>query len=395
MATTPTGLGVSSYPVARNVAATVHEHFQQHRETVDPLLRDHTAALLPRQDVIEAIIDAAFWTSLRREEGYVPRISLAFVEPHEDLHPLRFASPLPLDPTALTRIAPAVERPGIHLGVWPLSPDARSAKGDGDTLVVWGTTRTIPPLCFVVEVIAPGLIVVKHRPRLESRKFVNVAVLEGDQIKIVDEHALTLPDCPGLLTSLLGFESQGQGALNVLVQIAVSMRRHGRGGTLLVVPSRSTSWRESIVHPIAYAVEPAFAELAKLVAQQPPESTDQEWLDAISRAVDHLAGLTAVDGAVVITDTYDALAFGAKIARRKGGVQIDEVVLAEPVVGNVAARVYPGQLGGTRHLSAAQFVRDQPDAVALVASQDGHFTIFAWSPCDQVVYAHRVETLLM
>ena len=379
-----TGLGAPSYPVARVVAATVHDHFEQHRQTVDPLLRDTTAALLPRPDVIEAVIDAAFWTSLSREEGYVPKISLAFVEPREELHPLRFARPLPLDPAALTRVAPAVERPGIHLGVWP----------GGEGLCVWGTTRMIPPLCFVVEVVAPGLIVVKHRPRLESRKFVNVAVLEGDRIKIVDERAMTLPDCPGLLTSLLGFETQGS-ALNVLVQLAVSMRRHGRGGTLLVARAGNASWRDSIVHPIAYAIEPPFHELAKLATQQPPESVDQEWLDAVGRAVDHLAGLTAVDGAVLITEAYDVLAFGAKIARRKGGVPVDEVVLTEPVVGNVPARVSPGQLGGTRHLSAAQFVRDQPDAIALVASQDGRFTIFAWSPCDQAVYAHRVETLLM
>lgn len=385
MADTPAGISPSSYPVARSVAATVHEHFVQHRKTVDPLLSDRAAALLPQPDVIECIIDAAFWTSLRREEGYIPRISLAFVAPGEELHPMRFARPLPLEPTALTRVAPAVERPGIHLGVWP----------DGDGLTVWGTTRTIPPLCFVVEVIAPGLLVVKHRPRLESRKFVNVAVLEGDQIKVVDERAVMLPDCPGLVTSLLGFETQGTGALNVLVQIAVSMRRHGRGGTLLVVPSANASWQESIVHPIAYGVEPAFTEMARLVTEQPPEAVDQEWLDAITRAVDHLAGLTAVDGAVIISDAYDVLAFGAKIARRKGGPQVDQVLLTEPVDGNVAARVHPGQLGGTRHLSAAQFVRDQPEAVALVASQDGRFTIFAWSPCDQIVYAHRVETLLM
>ena len=53
------------------------------------------------------------------------------------------------------------------------------------------------------------------------------------------------------------------------------------------------------------------------------------------------------------------------------------------------------QLGGTRHLSAAQFVHDQRDAVALVASQDGRFTVFAWSPCEDMVHAHRVETLLV
>ena len=45
--------------------------------------------------------------------------------------------------------------------------------------------------------------------------------------------------------------------------------------------------------------------------------------------------------------------------------------------------LHPSQLGGTRHLSAAQFVYDQRDASALVASQDGRFTIFQWSPCEE------------
>ena len=55
----------------------------------------------------------------------------------------------------------------------------------------------------------------------------------------------------------------------------------------------------------------------------------------------------------------------------------------------------PEQLGGTRHLSAAQFVHDQHDAIALVASQDGRFTIFEWSPCESTVHAHRIEALLL
>ena len=55
----------------------------------------------------------------------------------------------------------------------------------------------------------------------------------------------------------------------------------------------------------------------------------------------------------------------------------------------------PTQLGGTRHLSAAQFVHDQRDAMALVASQDGRFTIFKWSDCEQLVHAHRVDALLL
>jgi DNA integrity scanning protein DisA with diadenylate cyclase activity len=69
--------------------------------------------------------------------------------------------------------------------------------------------------------------------------------------------------------------------------------------------------------------------------------------------------------------------------------------VTEPVEGSAPATVNPYQLGGTRHLSAAQFVHDQRDATALVASQDGRFTIFKWSSCDELVHAHRVEALLL
>ena len=112
----------------------------------------------------------------------------------------------------------------------------------------------------MLEVVEPGLIVVKHHRGEQSGKYVNVAVLEGDQIKVVDESASSLPDCPDLVTSLLGFDSPASwvDSVNVLVQLAVSMRSHGRGGSLLIVPPNSDAWRESIVHPIRYAVSPPF-----------------------------------------------------------------------------------------------------------------------------------------
>jgi hypothetical protein len=65
------------------------------------------------------------------------------------------------------------------------------------------------------------------------------------------------------------------------------------------------------------------------------------------------------------------------------------------IEGFQAEVVEPSQLGGTRYRSAAQFVWDQHDAVALVASQDGRFTAIAWSPCENMVHAHRIEALLL
>ena len=96
-----------------------------------------------------------------------------------------------------------------------------------------------------------------------------------------------------------------------------------------------------------------------------------------------------------MTDAYDVRAFGVKISRRRGRSTVERISLTEPIEGSVPTIVSPGQLGGTRHLSAGQFVHDQTDAIALVASQDGHFTIFKWSGVEEMVHAHRVEVLLL
>jgi len=373
-----------AYPAARVVAPKVHAHFERHVADAGGRV---AAAVVPDVETVEALIEAAFWASLRREEGYIPRISLAFVSPDQTNHPLLFERALSLDPGELARVAPAVEPSGVHLAVWRMT----------DELCVWGTTREIPSFAVVVEVAAPGLIVVKHHRGEEAGKYTNVAVIEGDRVKVIDENATSLPDCPELLSSLLGFESPTSwlDSLNVLVQLAVAIRAHRRGGALLVVPPGSDAWRQSVVHPIAYAAVPPFAELAQLCRLPVEQRREQEWQDAVRRSVEAVAGLTAVDGATVMTSDYEVLAFGVKIARKKGSPQVEHVVLTEPVEGDVPADLHPSQLGGTRHLSAAQFVQDQRDAIALVASQDGRFTVFAWSPCEDRVHAHRVETLLL
>jgi hypothetical protein len=365
----------------------VQAHFERLLETAHNR-GNHELAPQPDIQSIEEIIDVAFWASLWREEGFSPKISLAFIPPeYQAGRAMRFERQQPLTPSVLARVAPAVERPGIHLGVW---------RDDG-TLCVWGTTLTVPRLGFVLEVIEPGLLVIKYRRDEDPGKYVNVVVLKGDQIRVVDEKGTSLPDCPDLLTSLLGFGSPASkdGSVNVLVQLAASMRAHGRGGTLLVVPHGSQAWRESIVQPVLYSVEPAYTELEELMRPNASASNRRLWQEALIDAVEAIAGLTAVDGATIISDRYELLGFGAKIGRRDGGTQVEQVVLTEPIIGDVSSVVHPVQLGGTRHLSAAQFVQDQPDAVALVASQDGRFTVFAWSPCEYMVHAHRVETLLL
>ncbi|MFL5383945.1 MAG: putative sensor domain DACNV-containing protein, partial [Longimicrobiaceae bacterium] len=316
-----------------------------------------------------------------------PRISLAWVPPGCGPHAMVFERALDADPRGLARVAPAVERPGIHLG---------ACRGDDGALCIWGTSRSVPQLAIVVEVVEPGLLVLKQRRGDEHDKFGTIAVLAGDRVQVVDEGGASLPDCPGLLAQMLGFgtPAPADGSVNVLIQLAVSMRAHGRGGSLLVVPADSDEWRASAAQPIPYLVQP-YAGLAELLGAADEEQARPAWREALHRAVEAVAGLTAVDGATVLNTRDELLAFGVKLARRRGSERVERVAVTAPVVGNAPEVVDPSQLGGTRHLSAAQFVHDQRDALALVASQDGRFTVFAWSPCEGMVHAHRVETLLM
>lgn len=375
-----------TYQAARIIAPKVEAIFAKHLTTAKESGEEDLAPL-PSAAIVEAIIDATFWASIRKEEGHSPKISLAFLPPEQAGNPLMFRQRLTLSPATLVKIAPGVERAGIHLGIWQ----------DEGELYIWGTTTSIPNFCFVLDVSEPALLVIKHRRIYGFGKFTNIAVLKGDQIKIVDTDTARLPDCPPILLSLLDLTapSYWNDTVNVLIQLAVSMRSHQRGGTLLVVPNGKANWLQSIIKPIQYAIQPAFGGLSNLLRQDRKEASQIFWQTALKREVEHLAGLTAVDGATIISDEYELLAFGAKIGRAKGKDLVEELSFVEPIAGGGAIVVHPAKVGGTRHLSAAQFIHDQNDAIALVASQDGHFTIYSWAPSQSRVQAHRIDTLLL
>ena len=194
---------------------------------------------------IETLIDVAFWTSLRREEGYVPTISLALVPPEATPHPMLFARPLPLD---RRRRWPRSRRrssaPGIHLGVSRVGRRAVGVGHDAHAAAVLPGARSR----------RAGTDRGQAAPRRRAPEVRQHRRARGDQVKIVDEAASSLPDCPSLLTSLLGFDTPASwsDSVNVLVQLAVSMRAHKRGGLLLVVPagSRPVARVDRVADPI-------------------------------------------------------------------------------------------------------------------------------------------------
>jgi hypothetical protein len=370
----------ASYPPARHIA----ERITWLIDSSPQAYSGDGAAPRPGADVIEHIVTVAFWSSLLHEEGHAPSITLAYVPPSDDA--LTFAQPLDFEPHVLAHLAPSVERPGIHLGVWHL---------DG-ALRVWGVTRRLPYWCFVLEVAAPGLLVVKYRRPDSTVKLANVAVLEGAHAKMIEPQSAVITDAPPALQPLLEFYASagGRAGDDVLVRTAISMRQHGRGGTLLVIPHTAEDWRSSFAQPLAYAASAPYSEVDRLLELRRNSDTHEAERE-VREAISALAGLTAVDGATLVTDRFALLAYGVKIRAGKVGRALERVLITEPVEGSEPRELDIAQLGGTRHLSAAQFAADHPDSIAMVASQDGRFTVFVWSRAMGLVHGHRLESLLL
>ena len=379
-------VSATSYLPAKVVSSTLETHFAHQLELANQAGEQFLSEPITAE-VIESLIDFGFWISVRKEEGYSPQISLALLRPEDSAAPLLFGQKMRLTSKNIIKISPAVIRPGIHLGVW---------FGE-DGLYVWGTTHDLPSSCFVLQVIEPALLVVKHR-RLEGfGKFVNVAIFKGDEVKIIDEKSWGLSDCPSLLAALMGIMLPayiGQ-SVNILVELSISMRSHGRGGLILIVPSISDKWQESIVQPISYPIEPKYTAISDLLRMEQEHREGANWQETLLKAIDVIGGFTAVDGATILNHQNDLLAFGAKITRSESSPHVEQIIVTEPIADIQSVVVHPAKMGGTRHLSAAQFIHDQRDATALVASQDGQFTVFVWSDKLNMVHAHRIDSLLL
>src|SRR5690606_31091639 len=135
--------------------------------------------------------------------------------------------------------------------------------------------------------------VVKHT-RLQRGKYANIAVLEGDTVKVIDEACITEADCPPFLGSLLGLgaEAASDLAWNVLVQLCMSMRAHGHGGALLVVPNHSDRWHRSVVWPVRYLIEPPYRALSVLADSPGVTTHEGEARERFRRAIGSVGGVT-------------------------------------------------------------------------------------------------------
>jgi len=352
-------------------------------EMIDNILQD--VGPIPTSEHLAAIMDGAFWTSFSRDEDNEVTVSIIFIEAEKSFDTFLFDQPIPFDVRNLVKLGAALENPRADIGVWP---------DDTGQLQIWGFKTRAENVLIAnlwIQVLGSGRVLVTFGGK-------SLGALISNQAVFVDHANLMRAVIPKLS---LSFEERTDIILkmvryNSLLTTARAMRGHGRGGTLLVVPGNSEEWRRSIAAPVPYTGGASFLESDYDVSQKPTllapitdfftalikkkESSQRDKFSRVRSQVDqqcqHIARLTAVDGALAMTFDRFVYCFGAKIIPAEGQEVPTVLKVLKPYEGHAGEMVGMTDIGGTRHQSAAIFAHAHPGSIAVVVSQDGGVSFF-------------------
>jgi hypothetical protein len=363
----------------------------------------------PSRASLRKMVECAFWTSLRTEEGRFPKFSMVYASKNECRNRLEFVHPKPFRAEVIAPLAFSLSHDNSRLGV---------AKAAGtDNLQVWGVIQEYPTDCIEIRVLRPGRIMIQAN---------------GERLGLVDKdmgHCLLTRRWDGRLHGPLLFmlaKMLGEGIAShrgelssrilgtMLLLLTEAMHDHEHGGAIVVVPKRVTSWRDSIA--FAHGLK-QFDQLSGHLERLTDEAartgsaptdlqgffTGERWKinPELLRLVGTIGAFTTVDGATVLNNSLEVKGFGAKIQvkpdphwRRPCVRQVQDF-LSDPAWNPKTQQCEFSSLGGTRHQSAAYLVAKNPGLAVIVASQDGGLSIFAWEhELKRLVITRRVETLL-
>lgn len=339
----------------------------------------------PSPEHLAEMINVAHWASYATEEGHSVTASLLLRQPDHITDTFHFDTPIELTAQTIVKLGPALEDPQADIGVWP---------DEAGQLKIWGFTtisyETVITSDLLIKILGPGRILIMYSGR-------TIAALTANRAVFIDSRSFLHTIMPKIAAQAhtTDISLVNLFRYNAILKIAQQMRLHGRGGTVLIVPE-DMNWKKSIKAPIHYTGGASFLDPdAMLSTPSQLELADSEnllrivrdmkltlkkdWLRSwqqVRQQCTRIARLTAVDGALVMTFDRYVYCFGAKIETIDTGTISTSLSVIEPFEGHsVGLQPFSG-LGGTRHISAAQFAYDQPGAISIVASQDGNVTFF-------------------
>jgi hypothetical protein len=329
----------------------------------------------PEREQLELILDVAHAASLQPEEGRLPQFALAFVSPQgagKNFDVCAFESPRKFDTREIAKLVPAADPGRTFVGLW--SP------GHGMELSIWGLIHSRrgplstapaggnspflwPGSFFAVRVRAPGVLLVYHAQRLHLlyvRGEPHWGLSVGRLQAVLRDRAHLDPDCA-----------------EEICQIVARMVLLAHGGTILITDPDGNPTPGSV--EVSYAFKGASPILKDAVQERRARDEHKDTEGRVRNALDFVAQLTQVDGAVHMTSDLAIRGFGAKIA------VVDSHrlrLLSEAANPTHDAKEGPtrelslSEIPGMRHRSAALFCAQQTgQALAIVVSQDGDVTL--------------------
>jgi len=368
----------NTFHVNPNVAEQLYDRYTSALSRGHSAPTDESSQYLPspitsRQ--LQTLIEVSFWASLIQEEGKYHEFSLALCPQEFSTDSFVFESRVPLEAALLARLAPAFGPQENSIGVW---------FDEHGELFIWGFTPSAGK-SLAVRVHEPGQLLVSF----DFGPAGFIAFVSGSRTEFVDPSNLP----PNWRRPELERRSDDH------AQIAEFMRSLKCGGTLLLVNEKG-SWTDSIHQPVTFIGQPYEKikndilyrdQILKQELNNDPLTLHQHRSarEDAHKSLEVIGNLTAVDGATLVTFDLDVLAFGAKIRAKNVDHKPERLVISEPFEASAEREIGLSELGGTRHQSAAQFVFDQKDAIAIVASQDGRLSVLGWDQTEGKVAVIR------
>jgi hypothetical protein len=341
------------------------------------------ASPLPSDAELGALVEATFYASLHEEEARRLEFSIAWQpNTHDCTSVVAITPPVHATPKNLTKLAPATWHEATSIAV----------RRDGAELVAWAllerNATAHQPL--TIRALAAGAL------RVDYAGIPRALYAQGEIRLLGGTHPVKSP--AQRLTR--AFPAWAAGAVvagvdpraAVVTRLATRALAHGHGGMILVIPADVATPAGVRVH---YAVADGasvlvnrYAEVVRGVADEHrlarltgsrARSVDghvsvrDEAQIAFAEAIELVARLTAVDNALLLDTDLRVRGFGVQV------IEGDTPQMSFEHVDPYSDNVHVDDLAtftGTRHPAGVIFcMRQDTEAAAIIASQDGHLSL--------------------
>ncbi len=399
-----------------------------------PTRKARECASFPDLTVLEHLISVCYQASLLQEEGRPVRFRVIFLAPDRfpaelgppvGLHRLLFRDRLPFTERELRKLSPSVDFHSSLIGLWHDGKNGLSIwgivhSGPRWTQSLYGGGKEFQPLpdSLVINVTNPGRVTVCNGSiEIATLNFGEIvspsmAVFDSMWVRSVfvsyadEELALHREARKKAKKSWAAIDPEFFGIIKkqAFMRIIGRVRSNRHGGTLIFIPDelkeKFLSENPYIKFKYRFVDEEPCRRFRTLIVKMAnalaefhgsPENQEKEvgWaqyltsknqtlyrLDESVFEWAHLvAGMTQVDGAVLITQRLELVGFGAEISGKLE--RVDEVAQALDPEG-FEVRKERTDCVGTRHHSAYSLCNVLHDVVAVVLSQDGTAQLVRW-----------------